>query len=243
MLRSLARRFLPRGARRAVSRLFLDPPIGSVDFGDLRTVRPLSLSWGWDRGNPIDRHYVDAFLAEHASDIRGRGLEVKDDRYLRTYGTGLESTDVLLPVPGRNATVVADLSRPDEVPDAAFDVFVCTQTLQLVPDLPSAVLACRKVLRPGGVLLATLPGLTRTELRPEDADGDYWRFTGSTARRLFGDVFGADAVEVRQYGNILSAIAFLHGLAAGELTPEELDTHDPAYPVIVGVRASVDGAR
>ena len=242
-LRSLARRVLPRRARRAISRYLVHPPVGAVDFGDLRSTRPLSRSWGWDRGIPIDRHYIDAFLSAHAADVRGRGLEVKDDRYLRAFGSDLESTDILLPVPGGKATVIADLSRPDDVPQGAFDVFVCTQTLQFVPDLEAAIVSCRRVLRPGGVLLATLPGLTRTELTPEDSGGDYWRFTGSTARRLFGSVFGADAIEVQEYGNVLSAIGFLHGLAADELTTEELDARDPAFPVIVGVRArAADGA-
>jgi hypothetical protein len=56
-------------------------------------------------------------------------------------------------------------------------------------------------------------------------------------RKLFGDVFGDDAILIEQYGNVLSATAFLHGLAVEELTREDLDPFDPAYPVILGLRA------
>jgi hypothetical protein len=50
-------------------------------------------------------------------------------------------------------------------------------------------------------------------------------------------VFPPELVSVAPYGNVLSAIAFLHGLAAEELRPEELDHHDPDYQVLIAVRA------
>ena len=40
--------------------------------------KPVSDHWGWDRGTPVDRYYIEQFLAEHAADVRGRVLEVKD---------------------------------------------------------------------------------------------------------------------------------------------------------------------
>ncbi len=54
---------------------------------------------------------------------------------------------------------------------------------------------------------------------------------------MFGEVFGRENVEVTSYGNILTTIANLHGLAASEVDPEELDYHDPDYEVLVMVRA------
>jgi len=56
-------------------------------------------------------------------------------------------------------------------------------------------------------------------------------------RRLFGDAFGDDAVMLEEYGNVLSATSFLQGLAVEELTREDLEPLDHAYPVILGVRA------
>ena len=51
------------------------PLVGKVRFGDLKRLTPISPKWGLDRGRPIDRSYIESFLAQHASNIRGRVLE------------------------------------------------------------------------------------------------------------------------------------------------------------------------
>ena len=67
--------------------------------------------------------------------------------------------------------------------------------------------------------------------------GDYWRFTTMSAKQLFEETFQPAGVTVEAYGNVLTAAAFLYGLAAEELTPSELDVHDPDYQLIIGVKA------
>ena len=42
---------------------------------------------------------------------------------------------------------------------------------------------------------------------------------------------------VRTYGNVLTAIGFLTGIAYEELSVRELDVHDSNYPILVAVRA------
>ena len=42
---------------------------------------------------------------------------------------------------------------------------------------------------------------------------------------------------VQSYGNVLAATAFLNGLTVQELRREKLDYHDPAYEVLIGLRA------
>ncbi len=69
------------------------------------------------------------------------------------------------------------------------------------------------------------------------AEVDYWRFTPAGCGRLFGEVFGADNVTVQGFGNVLTASGFLMGLAAEDLRQDELERHDEAFPVLVGVRA------
>jgi hypothetical protein len=68
-------------------------------------------------------------------------------------------------------------------------------------------------------------------------DADYWRFTEASMRRLFAELLPLDAFTVTTYGNAAAAAGFLHGLAAEDLEPGELDRVDPHFPVIVGVRA------
>ena len=48
-------------------------PVGSVAYGELRRLTPISPVFGLDRGLPIiDRYFIEGFLHGHAADIRGR---------------------------------------------------------------------------------------------------------------------------------------------------------------------------
>jgi glycosyltransferase involved in cell wall biosynthesis/SAM-dependent methyltransferase len=222
------------------------PPVGQVDFGSLRRVNPISPRFGYDRGKPIDRYYIENFLAHHADDVRGRVLEIGDDFYTRQFGgSRVEISDVLHVTEGNpRATIVADLTRADHIPSEAFDCIIFTQTLHLIYDLRSAIQTLHRILRPDGVLLATVPSLGRM-LDPSQGQWNthyYWAFTSLSARRLFEETFPAANVEVGAHGNVLTAISFLHGLAAEELGEQELKRRTPGYEVLLTVRAVKPGA-
>jgi hypothetical protein len=93
------------------------------------------------------------------------------------------------------------------------------------------------MLKPCGVLLLTIPGISRISRYDMDRWGDYWRFTLASAQRLFTEVFPEDSVRIETYGNVLAATAFLHGLSVEELTEDELDDSDPDYEVTIAIRA------
>ncbi len=212
---------------------------GRVDMGDLRRIEPISRSFGYDRGQPIDRFYIEAFLARHAAEIRGHVLEIGDDRYARQFGGGrVTAVDVFdLQTDNPGATIYGDLTRAGDLPAERFDCLIVTQVLQFVYDLPAAVAALRNALRPGGVLLATMPTVSQVCRFDMERWGDYWRFTSASARRLLGGVFGPEAVTVETFGNVLAASAFLYGLAAEDLTGAELAANDPDYELLVAARA------
>jgi SAM-dependent methyltransferase len=215
------------------------PPQGSVRFGDLRRLHPLSRRFGFDRGKPIDRYYIEDFLSRHAGDIQGRVLEVGDASYTRRFGHGVTGSEVIdIDESNPRATIVGDLTRADQVGSDSFDCVICTQVLLLIFDVRAAIRTLERILRPGGVLLATVPGITKVSRGEAERWGDYWRFTAQSARRLFAEVFPPDTVHVEAHGNVLAAVAFLHGLAAEELTAQELQAHDPDFEVIVAVRAA-----
>ena len=201
----------------------------------LRRVEPLS-KWGADRGTPVDRWYIERFLERHRADIRGRVLEVRDAAYTSRFGTGVEAVDVLDVEPGNPlATITADLSAADAIAAETFDCFVLTQTLQYIADVEGALRHARRILKPGGVLLATVPGISRVDTG--HADRDLWRFTPRACSLLFESSWPGDEVAVTAEGNVLAAAAFLYGVAAEELAAAKLAVRDPNYPVVVCVRA------
>jgi SAM-dependent methyltransferase len=204
----------------------------------LRRVTPFSRNWGYERGVPIDRYYIENFLAGHANDIRGRVLEIGDDTYTRRFGGERVTTRDVLHVGEGNpkATVVADLASAPQIRSDKFDCIILTQTLQLIYDTRACLGTCFRILKPGGVLLATFPGISQID------DGEWgqswcWAFTTTSAKRLFEEVFAAPMVEVGFRGNVLASISFLHGLPLEELRQEELDYSDPQYQMLITVRA------
>jgi SAM-dependent methyltransferase len=205
----------------------------------LTRLEPVSRTFGFDRGKPIDRWYIERFLAAHAADVHGRVLEVAESTYSQSYGDGeVERSDVLHAAPGNaEATIVGDLTTGEGIPAAAFDCFVMTQTLPFIYDVAAAVRGAHRLLKPGGVVLATVPGMSQVSREDKRDWGDWWRFTSQGTRRLFADVFGHDAVEVAAHGNVLAACAFLYGLAAEDLTEVQLAHRDADYELLTTVRA------
>ena len=229
LLRPAPGHLLAYKLRRLTSRFWL---------GSLARTTPTSDSWGFDRGTPIDRHYIERFLAENRDSIRGRVVEIQDRVYTDRFGHDITRADVLdIDPSNRRASIIADLARADHLTSDAHDCLIVTQTLHLIRDTRSAVQHLHRMLAPGGVLLVTLPAVSRVS-RGVGVSGDYWRFTVASAMWLFGDVFGANAVTVASRGNVLTAIAFLTGLAAEELSPRDLDVDDPYFPVVITVRAT-----
>jgi hypothetical protein len=229
-----------RACGRALRRCWHATPIGSrIQFGRLRRLTPISSQFGFDRGLPIDRHYIEEFLRGHAADIGGRVLEIGDAAYTRRFGgPRVARSDVLHAVAGNPAaTIIGNLATGEGIPREAFDCIVLTQTLPFVFDIAGAVRSVHAALNPGGVVLATVPGISQVSRYDMDRWGDFWRFTPLSARRLFAEVFAEESLSVESHGNVLAAVALLHGLASEELRARELAYNDRDYPVIVAVRA------
>jgi SAM-dependent methyltransferase len=214
------------------------PPVGRVRLGDLRRLTPLSREYGYDRGLPIDRYYIENFLADQQQAIRGRVLEVGDDSYTRRFGNGWVTTADVLHVAAGNltATIVADLAHADHIPADTFDCIILTQTLHLIYDVRAAVHTLYRILKPGGVLLATVPGISQISI-DRWASSWYWAFTLRAVQQLFEERFTADDLQVAAHGNVLAATAFLNGLATEELCQAELDYSDPHYQLLLTIRA------
>ncbi len=209
-----------------------------MQIGQIGSASPLSRDFGHDRGLPIDRYYIEQFLAANTGDIRGRVLEIGDDSYSRRFGGEAIERQEILHVHTENpkATIVGDLSMPGILPEGVLDCVVLTQTLHLVYDMKAAVAQIRQSLKPGGVALVTVPGITSID-RGEWGASWYWSLTPASARRLFSEAFGEEAVTLTTFGNVYSATVFLHGAALEEVDRAKLGTYDEAFPVIIAIRA------
>ena len=213
----------------------------TIYWGDLRRTEPVSANWGLERGTPVDRAYIERFLDEHREDIQGRVLEVKDAGYTKRFGEGRVTTRDVLDIDPKNpeATLVVDLAVPEQMPADRYDCIVLTQTTHIIYDSQRVVESAFRALRPGGVLLCTLPCVSRVST--EDTDhgaGDFWRFTEAGARHLFAAVFPLDHLEVRSGGNLMACAAFLLGLAVHEVPDPGLQRDDPWHPLVCVVRAT-----
>ena len=236
-----ARRVLPERTAQQIKRLLgrvRSPALGNVDMGDLARVRPISSQFGFDRGTPVDRHYIESFLQRNRRVITGHVLEVGDADYSRRFGSEIFRQDVLNHKPGHpETTIIGDMAQAGILPDASFDCIIVTQTLHLIYDMEAAVQHLHNALKPGGTLLLTVPGISPIDTS-EFFDIWYWSLTTRSLHRLLEGHFGAGKIAVEAHGNVYAATSFLHGLAFEEVRQELLDKPDPAFPVIITARAT-----
>ena len=233
---------LPASLRYKLGTLFREEgyvPPGWVNFGDFRRTTPIGRSYGRERGKPIDRYYIDSFIASHQKDIKGNVLEVGDDRYTTQFGKEKVSKSDILNVDkldNPNTTIVADLTSAPHIPSDSFDCIIITQTLQFLYEIRDAVSTLHRILKPGGVMLASVPVISQNT----DQDcGEYWcwNFTPLSISTLLKESFPEENLEIKSYGNVLVAISFLHGLSTEELEEEELEYYDHRYSFLITVKA------
>ena len=214
------------------------PAVGKIRFGDMRRLKPFGADYGFGRGGPVDRYYIENFLKANAEAIRGYALEIKDDKYIRQFGGERVSRRDILDIYPSNkmATVNADLAKADHVPANTYDCIVLTQTLQFIYDLRSVIKHVHRILKPGGALLLTVPGITRINYK---AHGSYWcwSFTEASVKNLLKEVFLEKNINIEVHGNVLVAASFLYGVGAGEITQEEYDYKDPDYQLVITAKA------
>jgi SAM-dependent methyltransferase len=204
-------------------------------------VEPLSYRWGTDRGLPVHRYYLEQFLAEHASDVQGHVLEFQDPQYARRFGGARVTALDILHIDGSNpeATLVADLTKPNDLAGDRFDCIVCTHVLHMIADVPHALRELYRLLKDGGVLLIAVPHISMFSVEY----GEIWRFTPLGLEHLLADVFGAAQVAVRGYGNSLTAAGEIRGSVAAEFLRSELEHHDPRFAVEICARATKRSGR
>ncbi|MCW3109272.1 MAG: glycosyl transferase family 2, partial [Segetibacter sp.] len=215
------------------------PKTGNVSLGDLNRTTPFSRKFGFDRGRPVDRYYIENFLQKNAAVIKGRVLEIADNEYTVRFGGDQVTKSEILHIDDKNpkATIVADLSNAPGIADNSFDCIILTQTLHLIYDYKKALETCYRILKPGGTLLLTVPGISQIDM------GEWykywlWSFNDNSIKRLLAETFPIENTVVHPYGNVLVATAFLYGMGSREIKKKQIDYQDPHYQVIITASAT-----
>jgi SAM-dependent methyltransferase len=201
---------------------------------DLPTT-PVSIQFGLERGKPIDRYYIEQFLAQQTHLITGRVVEIAENIYTLKYGTNVEKAEILhVDANDKNATIIADLSKPETIPANVADVFICTQTLNFIYDVKKAVEGLHKILKSNGKLILTVAGLSQISRFDMDRWGDYWRFTDKSLKRLLSEYFAEEDIAIEVYGNAHTATMFIQGIATEEIDINKMAFKDNNYQVLIG---------
>jgi SAM-dependent methyltransferase len=224
---------LKERARPAANRVIRNLPGRRVRWGSLRRTTPFSNCYGWDRGLPIDRYYIEGWLERQARSVHGDVLEVRSADYALRYGGERVTKAHVVDIDATNAeaTVIADLTQEGSLPDEAYDTIIMTQTLHVTADDEAGLRTLWRALRPGGTILFSGPCVGRID--HELAEYDSWRYTPNGLRRKLARLLPDAQVAVEGFGNVLAGAAYLYGIAVQELTPGELDVRDPGFPIVV----------
>ena len=218
------------GPRWTVKMRCLTRGLGLPRWGNLRRVQPFSENFGFDRGTAVDRYYLEKFLERHRELISGRVLEIQSPGYTSRYGQNVVESHTVDVLPEFNSTYVCDLAKSEGViPSEYYDCFLLPNTLSVLQDIGACLAQALRVVKPGGAILASAAGLV-----PLTSDGgDYWHLSEAGWREIAERSWPDCRVDVRSHGNCLIATAAIMGLAYEELDADELDAHDPRYPVLV----------
>ena len=158
---------------------------------------------------------------------------------MKKYGKGkISRGDIISPeTSATKADIICDITKSEIISSNTYNCIVCTQTLQFIYDMDSAIFHLNRILKPGGILLATFSGISQISRYDMKRWGEYWRLTNASAKKLFLKYFKKDNINIKTYGNVLVAISYLHGLSSDELTKDELDHIDSDYQAFVMVKA------
>ena len=207
---------------------------------------PFSRVFGNDRGNPIDRHLIELFLASHSNDIKCKVLEIGDDQYTYKFGNNLTNTAILAgPIDSLRSQCypLGDLTDEHTLKNVdKYNCVIATNVLNFIYDINAAVRGLATLVQPNnGCVLVTVAGLAQISRVDYNLWGDYWRLNDMSVRKLFETCF--ETVEITTYGNAPLAAAFIMGLAEEEVPSSLFKLNDSDFQIVIAVKASTPKLR
>jgi len=203
-----------------------------------KTNKPLSNLYGLERGDAIDRFYIEGFLENNKNNIQGKCLELLNNEYTRKFGVAVNKSDILdIDKNNTRANIIGDIKNLTSIQDNQYDCIILTQVLQFIDDVDQAIKECHRILKVNGVLLVTLPSVSRIDCM-SGQDGDFWRFTEASANYIFSKHFNKERIEIKTCGNATICAKFILGFAQEEISKKELEYNDSSFPLLVTIKAT-----
>ncbi len=200
-----------------------------------RPGEPVSRVFGLDRGTSLDRHWIGAYLARHSNNASGTAIEVGGTAYLKQFFPGYDAHHLEIADDGTPDCVVADLTVSELPITRVYDLMIATQVFNFIYDTRTALRNAAALLKPGGILIGSVGGISQISRYDASRWGHYFSFTPQSWERLLREAF--DEVSIESFGNVDTACAYLNGLCAEEIDPAVLHRHDPEYPVSICFKA------
>lgn len=205
----------------------------SVGYVKKLSTRPISRFFGSEMGKAVDRYYIEKFLDRNSLYIKGTVLEIANNQYTKKYGGSRVNQSIISHVKGWGNTMLCNFETGEGVKTESVDCVICTQTLQYIFDLPSAIKNIYKMLKKGGTALITVPGIKPLCTYDSENWGENWSFTSNSVKKLCSLVCEPDSYEVIQYGNVKVTTAYLYGVCVEEMDIADLEYQDMQYPFLI----------
>ncbi len=111
--------------------------------------------------------------------------------------------------PYSKADVISDLSKPMPIQSNYFDVVISSNVLEHIPYPAVTLHECARVLKPGGIFVASVPFLLMVHQKPYD----FYRYTEFALQRLCEDA-GFTSVRIEPLGASIDVVStnFFHFL-------------------------------
>ena len=100
--------------------------------------------------------------------------------------------------PYKGIDVVTDLNNPLPVRDSVVDIVVMSNLIEHIPEPLALLKESKRILKPGGTLILTVPFLIKIHQEPYD----FFRYTEFMLQRLFNHS-GFQNIEITKIGNLL----------------------------------------
>ena len=200
-------------------------------FKDLSVINPVK-TFGSNRGNPVDRYYIEDFLSKHSDYIHGDVGEMGELTYTERFGQGLRKKYIFHVAQNGENIKNINLETGEGIENGLLDCFICTQTIQFIFDVKSATENIHRLLKDGGAALITAAGISKISMGDYNQWGEYWHFTKQSMERIFKEA-GFSEVYVESFGNIKTAMSFLYGMTCEDLSEEDFQLNDEQFQLII----------